>query len=449
MIPPPDSVDSFWPNQLQRLSTLVDNSRHLQAQWGKFIPTALAPAAGNLNTVALSQLTDHCGIAGQRWVDQFAFGFPITGVLSQKRSFELSAPDSDLLSHMDLFRSAAQRFRDRAARSGYKNGAALWGEAISQHNIGWLSDPIPLNADGRPTTWRSPRYNVAFLFGVEQAEKLRACDDLRHSLTNLACHVATPIQLVSWGHISQLSSLLNNRLGDWGMFKADREADYKQLPLALPDQDTAAIALRNPLDGLWYGFASRTLVFGSIAAVIHYAISPPPRDYRPRQPTIWYPLGVFFDDFASLVKRLLSDAFLGTFTEFCFLLRISLKGKKSEAGPGVTFLGIRGSFPSSLNNFEFSVRLDESKRCAWDPLIGQFLKSRTISHQELENPIGRFIFPHAILFGEFARAQLRPLYRKLRGKFYSGKLPPRELDKLAWRRSLLAEMAPRFLTPRP
>lgn len=42
-----------------------------------------------------------------------------------------------------------------------------------------------------------------------------------------------------------------------------------------------------------------------------------------------------------------------------------------------------------------------------------------------------------------------PLYRKLRSKFYPCKLAHRELDNIAWRRSLLAEMAPRPLTPRP
>ena len=101
---------------------------------------------------------------------------------------------------------------------------------MTQHTQGWLEAPIPLNSEGRPTTWRPQRFNIAFRFGVEQAEKLRACDDLRRSLTNLACHVTTPIQLVSRGHISQLSHLLNNGADDWDLLKAGHEAAYKQLP---------------------------------------------------------------------------------------------------------------------------------------------------------------------------------------------------------------------------
>ena len=143
-----------------------------------------------------------------------SFGFPIPGALPQKQISEPTDPDHGNLSRSDLYRSVAQRFRCRAARSGFKNGAALWGDALTQNAQGWLDVPIPLNSDGRPATWRAKRYNIACRYGVVQAEKLRACDDLRQILTNLAWHVTTPIQLVSRDHISQLSHLLNNGVDD-------------------------------------------------------------------------------------------------------------------------------------------------------------------------------------------------------------------------------------------
>ena len=162
---------------------------------------------------------DHCGISGQKWLDQFACGFPITGVLSQKYTSELTHPGHDLLTRSDLYRSASRRFRDRAARSVYKNRAKFWDEAMTQHTQCWLEALIPLNSDGRPTTWRPKRFNIACRIGVEQAEKLLAFDDLRQSLTNLALHVTTPIQLDPWGRISQLSQLLNDGSDDWGSLK--------------------------------------------------------------------------------------------------------------------------------------------------------------------------------------------------------------------------------------
>ena len=34
---------------------------------------------------------DQCGISRRNWIDQFAFGFPITGVLAHKHTYELTA----------------------------------------------------------------------------------------------------------------------------------------------------------------------------------------------------------------------------------------------------------------------------------------------------------------------------------------------------------------------
>ena len=179
--------------------------------------------SGQLNTVALSQLMAMCGISGRNWIDQFACGFFNTVTLAQKHTFELTDHERDVLSRAELPRSAARRFRGRASRSGCKNGPALWGEAMAQHAQCWLSGPIPLIADVRPATRRPNSYNIDSRFGVEQAEKLRACDDLRPSLTNLARQATTPIQLVSWDRISQIAQLLYNGVGNWGILNRTKK----------------------------------------------------------------------------------------------------------------------------------------------------------------------------------------------------------------------------------
>ena len=56
--------------------------------------------------------------------------------------------------------------------------------------------------------------------------------------------------------------------------KSGQSSDYKQLPLKGPLSKLAAIDLRNPPDGRWCGLFSRTAMFGAIAAVSHYNISP-------------------------------------------------------------------------------------------------------------------------------------------------------------------------------
>lgn len=49
-----------------------------------------------------------------------------------------------------------------------------------------MSAPVRLSASGRPEDQPAGGFNIAFRFGVELSEKLRACDDLKNSLTNLA-----------------------------------------------------------------------------------------------------------------------------------------------------------------------------------------------------------------------------------------------------------------------
>ena len=91
-------------------------------------------------------------------------------------------------------------------------------------------------------------------------------------MANLTCAVGTPIQLISCGNFAQLSAMLAAGGGDWAMFKADHKAAYKQLPIGPSGQKAAIIALRHAADHSWCGFATRTLISGSVAAVLHYNV---------------------------------------------------------------------------------------------------------------------------------------------------------------------------------
>ena len=72
------------------------------------------------------------------------------------------------------------------------------------------------------TGWKANTWNVAFRFGDKQDSKLRACGDLGNSLANQRCHVRTPIHLVSWGHLAQLSQLCGGASDEGHLFKAAR-----------------------------------------------------------------------------------------------------------------------------------------------------------------------------------------------------------------------------------
>ena len=139
-------------------------------------------------------------LGGSKWIKQFTHGFRLTGTFSQRHTFPVDprVVTSDTVPLKAIFSSSQQRFTERAAKSGYKDANALWDEAMEQCQKGWIHGKFPLKESMKPEGFRGRAVNVAFLSGVSQDDKLRACGDLKHALVNLACRVTTPIKLVSW-----------------------------------------------------------------------------------------------------------------------------------------------------------------------------------------------------------------------------------------------------------
>ena len=88
--------------------------------------------------------------------------------------------------------------------------------------------------------------------------------------------------------------------------------------------------------------------------------------------------------------------------------------------------------------------LPPEKASSWSALVRSFTGAGTIRFQELESLVGKLGFSQTCLFGEFARIQLRPLYRKLYDRSFSPHLTSDELSNLAWRADVLSELNPRI-----
>ena len=101
----------------------------------------------------------------------------------------------------------------------------LWKEALGQVERGWLELPLPIDLDGSVDTYAHDSVNTAFRFGVDQSDKLRACDDLENNEVDIYCTVWTPIKLPIWGHIAQMRLNVRPSEKSWGFFNADHEAD--------------------------------------------------------------------------------------------------------------------------------------------------------------------------------------------------------------------------------
>ena len=442
---PSHEITSFWEEQLSRLQTLTLDASPTDKTWNNLIPATIRPAAGKLRLAPLMSLMAQHNMGGSIWLQQFLFGFKLIGKLGQEDCFPLSEKmlSKKPLDANKIASSISSRFSDRARKSGFKNAARLWEEAQSQQKEGWLSEAFPLSFDGQPFILRNPNLNIAFRFGVEQADKLRACDDLRHSMTNLACVVLTPIKLASWDHVAEMCSQIREPNRDWHFFKADHEAAYKQLPIDEGHAKLAVIALRSPHDHKWYGFMSRTLMFGAISAVLHYNVFS--RILAELACRIFgLPMLSYFDDFGALLPAEIAKQGLLTFSRMCTLLGIKLKLQKSEVGPAITFLGLLGTFPSKEGGMDLTVSLPQDKAAKWAADITQYQAKGIITHPELEKLIGKLCFSQTCLFGKFARTQLRCLYRKLYAPKYKAALSKHENLTLSWWIDVLLNLTPRI-----
>ena len=440
--PFPLQVD-FWQDQLQRVKLVVEQASDLQNEWYSKVDQRIHTATGKVNFIAMMSLMDQFGMGGKNWLQQFVWGFPIVGDLSQSGVFPtdpnaVPAPDPS-----GLWAETTDRFKTRAKNSGWCNADHLWEEALEQTEKGWLSAPLPIDPEGRCPDAALGPINISFRFAVDQMDKLRACDDLKYGTTNLYCSVWTPIKLPTWDHIAQLAALARPSTCAWSFFKTDHESAYKQLPIAPEDQRTSVVALRGPKTGKWMAFVPRTLLFGAVAAVLHY-------NCFSRAVAVLFtkvtgiPLLSYFDDFGALVPSDILDPALEAFMTFCQLLGLKLKDSKTEKGPALTFLGIFGDFPGPHNDMSLTVSLPREKALRWGAKIQEFIALRTIQHKELESLIGRLSFTQTSVFGRVGRAMMAALYQKVNAKFYSPDLSDRELTTLNWWSVALLNLTPRL-----
>ena len=83
------------------------------------------------------------------------------------------------------------------------------GEAVDKVEDGRLDGPLICKGSGKlSVNGEAKLTNTAYRFRAQQAEKLRAADDLKRSSTNEATAIHTPIDLASWDDLAQLCDLI-------------------------------------------------------------------------------------------------------------------------------------------------------------------------------------------------------------------------------------------------
>ena len=178
-------------------------------------------------------------------------------------------------------------------------------------------------------------------------------------------------------------SLIHPDFEEWGesrLYKSGNEASYKQLPIEPAEQKTSIVAMRRPQPGNWLGFATRTLVCGSVSAVTRYSILA----------RIWaakacrlagIPLVRYFGDFASMARAGMADESARVFPRFCYLMEFALEPAKSSVGNSVVFIGAVRAFPSPENGHNPPSALTEANRGRRPHLLAPYLKLGRIAQR--------------------------------------------------------------------
>ena len=445
----PIEIERFWKKQLSRLKNFVRERSVASAHWYSFAPKQLGKFHRRFPLDVWAALMRYFKLGNTDWLAQFVFGFPIVGDLSQRFAFPVS--DSTLkspLSQKEVFSSASTRFAARSHRPPPNDGV-LWKEAMEQVEAGWLEPPRKLSAVGRFVDEPDLPINPAFRFAVEQSSKVRACDDLKDSLTNRLCCISTPITLPDWDLIGAMHLFISHHSdAPWAFLKGDDTSAYKNLPMRIEDSLTAVITLWDGSGECWKGFIPRTLIFGATASVLHYNTFSRLLAILINR-LFGIPLLAFYDDLGSPMLFALGRVALETLTGACRLLGVVLKKSKSEWGNPLTFLGLLGHFPNKANGGTLHIALSPDKIIKWTREIEDFLKNGSISNNDLQKLIGKLNFAQSMVFGKCARALIRPLYTWLYAAYYSPLISPTIALILRWWISLIRSIKPRAVVILP
>ena len=113
-----DQIRRIRDVQLRAAEDLVRSCAPTQTKWNACVPGSISAAAGKFQTVAAKQLLHQLNFGGAAWIDQFAYGFPIDGKLSQAFLFPRGKKSDARLPVSGISDSPAARFRERAAKPG-------------------------------------------------------------------------------------------------------------------------------------------------------------------------------------------------------------------------------------------------------------------------------------------------------------------------------------------
>ena len=144
----------FWEGQLKRVKLLVDQAADLQQKWYQKADPRIHSATGKFNFISMMSLMGQYNIGGKSWLQQFVWGFPITGGLSQTGAYPTDPKAAPAPDPSEVWTETALRYQTRDKAPGWPHADHLWNEALGQVEKGWLSTPFPLAPMGNALSRR-------------------------------------------------------------------------------------------------------------------------------------------------------------------------------------------------------------------------------------------------------------------------------------------------------
>ena len=80
-------VLTFRAEQPARMGQLIRDTSAACERWNRLIPTAICPSGGKLRLTPLMSLMYQHKPGGSIWIQQFLFGFKLTGALGRRSAF--------------------------------------------------------------------------------------------------------------------------------------------------------------------------------------------------------------------------------------------------------------------------------------------------------------------------------------------------------------------------
>ena len=108
---PQADIKKFWSGQVSQLRDIKRAQRGTLSLWREVTPASLKGST-TIDPVILTYLLDRFGLGGSKWLKQLVFGFPITGLLSQRGAYPIDTRVKlGILKEEHLFGSALRDFR--------------------------------------------------------------------------------------------------------------------------------------------------------------------------------------------------------------------------------------------------------------------------------------------------------------------------------------------------